>query len=103
VIYFGSEGNWTRLNDDNAGNLTYLDNVSINVTVRDNVEVDENSVRIVIRDRGSVIADARMESKGNDRFVFVIGNLTQTSYDYTISAKDVNDHESSLKGSFWVN
>jgi hypothetical protein len=102
-IYFGSPGNWTRLNDTNGGDLDYQVNVSVNITVRDNVDVDESSVRIIIMHGESEIANAKMESKGNDRYVFVINNLAQSDHHFTIYAKDVNDHESSFKGTFKVN
>jgi hypothetical protein len=101
-IYFGNDGNWTRINDTNREELDFTMNVSINVTVRDNVEVDETSVRITIKHGETEIADAAMESIGNDSYGYAIGNLSQNNHYYTITAKDVNGHESSYKGSFKV-
>jgi hypothetical protein len=105
-IYFGSEGNWTKLTDDNKDNLSWGMDVSINATIVDNVEVDEDTITIIIKEKeGDVFIEKErgpMNSNGKNKYVYVVSNLKQRLYEYTIIVKDINGHETSLSGHFTV-
>jgi hypothetical protein len=101
-VYFGSPGNWTRLNEDNAKNLTYEVDVSINVTIIDNVEVDTSSIRISIINRNGDIVNGSMENIGENKYAYVLNNTTQDLYEFKITAKDVNGLETTRTGDFQV-
>jgi hypothetical protein len=102
-IYFGTSGNWTKLDDDNRGNLTAGMDVSINVTIADNVDVDEDTIRITIERNDVEIESGSMVSMGKNKFVFVVEDVSNGKYDYMIEAEDVNDHKTSFLGTFFVN
>ena len=103
-IYFGEPGNWTKLNDTNT--IFYTMNVSINATIVDNVEVDEDTITIIIKEKeGDVFIEKErgpMNSNGKNKYVYVVSNLRQRLYEYTIIAKDINGHEASLSRNFDV-
>jgi hypothetical protein len=100
-IYFGTDGNWTRLNETNDEISGSNQNVSINFTVRDNVDVDANTVRVVIMAGGSDVIHQGIEKIGKDKYAVQIRNGTQyRSIQYTIYAKDINNHESKHEGEF---
>jgi hypothetical protein len=101
-IYFGGPGNWTKLDDTNKGNLTSGMNVSINVTIVDNVDVDVDTIMITI-ERNGEIESGSMEPIGKNKFVFVVNDVSNGKYDYKIEAEDINDHKTSLSGTFFVN
>jgi hypothetical protein len=101
-IYFGSPGNWTRLNEDNAANFTTADNVSINVTIIDNVEVDTSSIRISILYNSVVIENNSMENLGKNKFAYIFNVGNPGPYEYKITAKDVNGLKSTRHGDFDV-
>lgn len=101
-IYFGSPGNWTKLNEDNAKNLTYEVDVSINVTIVDNVEVDTSSIRISIIDRNGDIVNGSMENIGENRYAYFFNVTLQGLHEYNIIAKDVNGLKSTHTGDFSV-
>jgi hypothetical protein len=103
-IYFGSPGNWTKYNESNE--IEYWMNVSINATIVDNVEVDEDTITIVIKEKeGDVFIEKERGSMNlidKNKYAYVISNLNQRLHEYTITVKDVNGHESSLSGTFFV-
>ncbi|UCE74284.1 MAG: hypothetical protein JSV56_00890 [Methanomassiliicoccales archaeon] len=103
-IYFGGPGNWTKLNDTNE--IDYTMNVSINATIVDNVEVDEKTIIIIIREKegDEFIEKERspMNRIGKNKYAYVVSDLKQRPYEYTISAEDVNNLETSLSGNFYV-
>lgn len=99
-IYFGGPGNWTKLNETN--DIIEGMNVSINATVLDNVDVDIESVRISIKRNDVEIEESGMISMEDDRYVFVLYNISNGEYEYTITAKDVNKHKASFSRTFYV-
>lgn len=102
-IYFGESGNWTRLNNTNKNLLTSGMNVSINVTIVDNVDVDVDTIRIIIERNEVEIESGSMISMGKNKFVFVVSDVSNGKHDYMIEAEDVNDHKTSFSGTFFVN
>jgi hypothetical protein len=63
-IYFGSPGNWTKLNNSNVAELNYTKDVSINVTIIDNVEIDTSSIRIsIIKEDAELVNSPILKSK----------------------------------------
>ncbi|UCE37388.1 MAG: hypothetical protein JSW00_18320 [Thermoplasmata archaeon] len=106
TIYFGSQGNWTKLNETNVDLLNYNVNVSINVIIVDNVEVDKDTVKITIKRKEGEsfieIQSGRMNRIEDNEFSYVLYDLRQGMHEYIISAKDINDHEASLSGRFNV-
>lgn len=101
-IYFEEDGVWIRLTDDTKSNLTLPTNVSFNLTIVDNVEVDERSVHIIIKRENVEIVNAPMENLGDDKYRYIFRNPPATRYNYEIKAKDVNELEESLEGYFDV-
>lgn len=101
-FYIENEGNWIKTND--TIKITSDHNVSINFTVRDNVEVDEGTVRVVIMAGGTEVSYQSLEKIGKERYAVQINqtNLYPTMQ-FTIYAKDINNHEAKLKGAFTVN
>jgi hypothetical protein len=106
-IYFGTDGNWTKLNDTNGYKLNFTLDVSINVTIVDNVEVDEDTITIIIKEQdGDVFIEKErgpMNRITKNKYVYVVSNMRQRFHEYTITVKDVNGHEASLSGYFEVN
>lgn len=101
-IYFGTNGTWTKLNDTNMILSTH--NVSINFTVRDNVDVDVSTVRVVITGGGDEVPHQGLERIGEDKYaVQIISQNLHQNMHYTIYAKDTNNLESKLEGTFTVN
>jgi hypothetical protein len=103
-VYFEEDGVWIRLTDSNRFNLTSQTNVSINFTVRDNVEVDEDSVKVVTLGNGDEVTHQPLEKIGKHSYAVQINktNLRQ-NMQFTIYAKDVNNHETKFEGRFTVN
>jgi len=99
-IYFGGPGNWTKLNETN--DIGRGMNVSINITVIDNVDVDVKSVRISIKRNDVEIEDSGMVFMKDNRYIFVLYNISNGEYEYTITAKDVNNHKASFSKTFFV-
>ena len=99
-IYFGGAGNWTKLNETN--DISRGMNVSVNVTVIDNVDVDVKSVRISIKRNDVEIEDSGMVFMKDNRYIFVLYNISNGEYEYTITAKDVNNHKASFSKTFFV-
>lgn len=99
-IYFEEDGVWIKFTSENQINVSH--NVSFNVTIVDNVEVDESSVHIIIKRENVEVVNAPMENLGDDKYRYIFRNLTTTRYNYEIKAKDVNDLEESLEGYFDV-
>ncbi len=108
-IYFESNpGNWTKINksgehewhDQNLINVTT--NVSIRVTIFDNVEVDVDTIRITIKRGEEEITpsggDGLTHTEKNE-YSYIFSADTQTEYAFTIIASDVNNHEESFSGS----
>lgn len=98
-IYFENNlpGNWTLYNGDTAVELDGGENISINVTIVDNVEVDPDTVSIYIRIKDG---DDITGPGGSDMFregssywyVFPYINGSGI-YIYTITVKDVNGNK----------
>jgi hypothetical protein len=103
-IYFGSPGNWTKYNESNK--IDYWMNVSINVTIVDNVEVDEDTIVIIISrqegDQYIEIERGTMNRVGKNKYVYLLDDLSQGRHKYTIEVKDINDHSASHSGTFPV-
>ncbi len=103
-IYFGTGGNWTKLNETNLDELNSTMDISINVTIVDNVEVDEDSILITIsRKEGDQFVEKErgtMNLIGKNKYAYVVNEIGQGLHKYTITTKDVNNHESSLSGTF---
>ena len=103
-MYHGSPGNWTQINDTTK--LEFGMNISINVTIVDNVEVDEETITIIIKEKeGDVFIEKErgaMNRIDKNKYVYVIYDIDQGLHKYTITAKDINNHESSLSGTFNV-
>ncbi len=101
-IYFGGSGNWTKLNETNKDLITIGTNVSINVTIVDNVEVDEDTIRITIKRGEEEITPSGgdiMTRIGKNRYSYIFSGDPQRRYDYTITASDINNREASLSKS----
>lgn len=100
-IYFGSPGNWTRLNESN--NISIGTNASINATIKDNVDVQEDTIEITIRlNEVDIVENQPMVSLGKHKYAYVLNNVGQGMHEYTIIAKDINGHEAKYSGSFPV-
>ncbi len=99
-IYFGTDGNWTRLNETNQ--ISYGQNVSINFTVRDNVDVDDSSVRVIILQGEVEVPHQGVEKIGKDKYSVIVTQPAPSLHHYTIYATDTNDQESDYKGTFEV-
>ncbi len=105
-IYFGTNGNWTLLNKTNVDELNFTVDVSINVTIVDNVEVDEDSIMIMIsRKEGDQFEEKErgtMNRIGKNKYAYLLDDLSQGLHRYTIEVKDINDHSASQSGIFNV-
>ena len=96
AIYFGDSGNWTRLNDTNRDEIPIGTNISINVTIVDNVKVDEDTIRITVKRSEEEITPSggdHMKRIGKNRYAYVFPANPQQKYDYSISVSDVNNHK----------
>ena len=94
-IYFEKSPGYWILYDDDKGNLTGGMNVSINVTIADNVEVDPDTVSITIVRDGTEITSpggSDMFHEGSNYWYVFTYNQTGI-YTYTITAKDVNGNK----------
>ena len=95
IYYELNPGNWILYDDDSKGNLTGGMNISINVTIVDNVEVDPDTVSITI-----MLVDEEITSPGGSamshegsRYWYVFPFNETGTYIYTITAKDVNGNK----------
>jgi len=102
-VYFEADsGNWTRLNDSNKSDIDFGTNISINVTIVDNEEVDKDTIRITIKIGEVEITPSggdRMTRTGNNEYSYVFSADPLRKYDYTITASDINNREASLSKS----
>jgi hypothetical protein len=101
-VYFeNGPGNWTIYNDETEDKLIGGMNISINVTIADNVEVDPETVTITIRlidDEITGPGGSAMSYEGS-RYWYVFPYNGTGTYAYTISAKDVNNNKDTYTNS----
>lgn len=105
-IYFKEDlGNWTRY-DLNENNLTFGMNISINATIADNVEIDEESIKIKIERREGEsfveIESGDMKRIRKYKYAYQLYDIDQGLHRYTITARDINGREKSLSKTFNV-
>ncbi|UCF07724.1 MAG: hypothetical protein JSW28_08795 [Thermoplasmata archaeon] len=104
-VYFeSSPGMWTLHNESN--NITVGMNVSINATIRDNVKVDRDTIRIFLKANDveiTPVGGASMTNSKEDRYFYGFSPQDIGRYEYEIKAKDVNDNPVSKTGVFNVN
>jgi len=101
-IYFGNPGNWTEINETNKDDIPFRTNISINVTIADNVKVDVDTIRITIKIDDTEITPSggdNMTNIGKNRYAYVFPADRGRKYDYTIAAYDINNHKASLSKS----
>jgi hypothetical protein len=98
--YFGSPGNWTRLNAGDDTNFTFDQNISINATIIDNVEVDASSIRISILYDSNVILNSSMENIGRNKYAIFFTVSQPGPHEYKITAKDINGLKTTFHGDF---
>ncbi len=107
-VYYGTPGNWTKLNESNnmewrsQNIITEGTNVSINASITDNVNVDVDTIRItIIGSEGRITPTGgdNMTRIGKNRYSYVFSAEPQREYDFTITAFDVNNHKINLSGS----
>ena len=103
-------GNWTGINKSNELEwdgrdlITSGTNVSINVTIVDNVKVDVDTIRIYVNwNNGNITPEgvgAPLEKVGENKYKYIFYADPQEDYDFTITASDVNNNKMESKPVF---
>ena len=101
-VYFeDNDGLWILINSTNKGDIPGFTNLSLNVTIADNVKVDPDTVIVTIRIEEEEVTSpggGAMSYKGSSYwYVFPYNGSGQ--YTYKITAKDVNGNKDTYQNS----